>query len=82
MPCCEWDDFEASVKLAFKEKNADEILIDWKLAKRDWKRYHCTGAEAASMQLRELARDGEYNHMVPTLRKPRRGGDGGIAIPA
>lgn len=81
MPCCEWDDFEASVKLAFKEKNADEILIDWKQAKRDWKRYHCTGAEAASMQLRDLARDGEYNYSVPSPR-PKRGGEGGIAIPA
>lgn len=81
MPCCEWNDFQTGVKLAFKAARAGELLIDWKRAKRDWKRYHCTGPEAASMQLRDLRNDGEYNFMAPIPRKPR-GGDGGVAVAA
>jgi hypothetical protein len=79
MSCCDWETFSEAFKVAFERKNAGLALIDWKRARRDWKRHHCTGGEAASMQLRDLAEEGEYLFLI---RPNRRGGngDGGIVI--
>jgi hypothetical protein len=59
--CCDWQTFEESLLHAFACQAVPCILIDWKRARRDWKRHHCTGSEAASMQIRDLRMDGEYN---------------------
>lgn len=61
--CCDWQTFEDGFLATWRRKannNAGEALVDWVKAKKDWKRNHCTGSEAAAMQLQELAREGEY----------------------
>ena len=58
--CCAWEDFKLSLLNTFARNACPSSLIDWKKARRDWKRYSCTGYEAASMQLRELKSDSEY----------------------
>jgi hypothetical protein len=60
MACCNWDTFNEGFVFAWRHKGVGELLIDWKQAKKDWKRYHCTGGEAASVQLRFLAQEGTY----------------------
>jgi hypothetical protein len=62
--CCSWEDFRLSVLKAFARNGAPSILIDWKRARRDWKRYSMTGGEAASMQLRDLGKEREYVRMM------------------
>lgn len=78
MPCCDWETFEYAFLEAWSRKGAGETLIDWKLAKMDWKRHHCTGGEAATMQLRELAMEADYLWLAKFNKK--RGGDGGLAV--
>lgn len=77
MSCCDWQTFSDAFTAAFKRKNAGAELIDWKRAKKDWRRHHCTGGEAASMQLRDLANEGEYLFLM----RNKRGGndDGGVS---
>lgn len=60
MACCDWDTFKGSLLASFAQAACPSNLIDWKRARRDWSRYHCTGGEAASMQLRDLRQEGEY----------------------
>lgn len=76
MPCCDWQTFEDGFLAAWRRKGAGELLIDWKRAKRDWRRHHCTGFEAASMQLRDLSREGEYLWSMPGGPKGEGGGGG------
>lgn len=78
--CCDWQTFEDSFLTAWRRKSAGEALIDWGRAHRDWKRYHCTGGESASMQLRSLANEGIYLWFEKI--KPRKGndGEGGVCV--
>lgn len=76
MACCDWETFKSGFLAAWKLKCASELLIDWKCAKRDWKRYHCTSGEAASMQLRKLAKEGNYLWLEILNNGKRNGGDG------
>lgn len=80
MACCDWDTFKDAFLGAWNRAKytPSEVLIDWRRAKRDWKRYHCTGYEAATMQLQGLAKDSEYLWVARANR--RRGGDGGMAV--
>lgn len=75
MACCDWSTFEDSFLSAWRRKNAGEALVDWSVAKKDWRRNHCTGGEAASMQLKKIAREADYL-WLEMLRK-RGGNDGG-----
>jgi hypothetical protein len=80
MACCDWETFEDAFLATWRSARhtPGELLIDWRKARTDWKRHHCTGGEAATMQLRELARGGEYLWMAH--RNKRNGGDGGVAV--
>lgn len=60
MTCCDWPTFEAAFRHAWETKGAGPALIDWAKAERDWRRHHCTGGEAARMQLQALAREADY----------------------
>lgn len=83
MTCCDWQTFEDSFLSTWRRKNAGEALIDWVKVKRDWSRYHCTGGEAASMQLRALAKEGEYlwlEKFKPKFRNGRNDDDGGVLV--
>lgn len=74
MACCDWATFEDGFLGAWRRKRAGELLIDWARAKRDWRRFHCTGAEAAAMQLRDLSNEAEYLWIEP--RRPNDDGNG------
>lgn len=79
MACCDLETFKESFLAAWRKAKhqPSELLIDWRKARNDWKRHHCTGGEAATMQLREAAKGGEYLWMT---RPNRRDGDGGMAV--
>ena len=80
MACCDWSDFEIGVVAAFRKRGAPDALIDWQRARKDWKRHHCTGGEAAAMQLLDLSSESDYLRMQP---KPRnKGNDGGLLVAA
>lgn len=70
MACCDWIDFKRGFLAKWSEsKPAPALdLIDWKKARTDWRRYHCTGAESASMQLRDLRNEGDYNRISKERR--------------
>lgn len=82
MACCDWETFEDSFLATWRKARhtPGEAMIDWKQARTDWKRNHCTGGEAASMQLRGLARDGEYLWLERANRRRGGNGDGGLAV--
>ena len=71
--CCDWETYEESFLAAWaRAKGAPaECLIDWKLARRHWKRYGMTGYEGAWTQLKRLSEEADY------LRGFWPGGDGG-----
>jgi hypothetical protein len=79
--CCDWDTFKESFLAAWRTKNVGEALIDWPIAKKDWKRHHCTGAEAVSMQMGVLAREADYL-WLERFNNRNRGSDddGGVAM--
>ena len=80
MACCDWNDFEIGVTAAFRRRGAADVLIDWPRARKDWKRHHCTGGEAAAMQLLDLSSEGDYLRVQP---KPQnRDNDGGLLVAA
>lgn len=81
MPCCDWNTFTESFLDAWRRKGFGEVLIDWKKAKRDWRRFHCTGGEAARMQLVELAKEGAYLWLERFQVKKRRPGDDEGGLP-
>lgn len=80
MSCCDWETFESSFRSAWRRKNAGETLIDWVVAKRDWKRNHCTGGEAASMQLGKLAREADYLWLAKLRKRGDDDGGGGAVV--
>lgn len=80
MACCDWDTFSDGISAAFKRANIGLALIDWKRAKRHWKKYHCTGAEAAHMQIQDLRREGEYLFSVQEYRRIDDDEDGGVNV--
>ncbi|MDD5056581.1 MAG: hypothetical protein PHQ60_02310 [Sideroxydans sp.] len=55
------------------------MLIDWVLAKRYWRKFHCTGGEAASVQLKVLSKESDYL-WLEKLNNKRGGGDGGLGV--
>jgi hypothetical protein len=82
--CCDWDTFETGFIRAWhtgsrRSAPPSTLLIDWARARRDWKRYHCTGFEAAFMQLRDLSDDSLYIHVTDWRPGPggASGGNGG-----
>lgn len=79
MACCDWATFEASFLSAWQSKGAGEALIDWKRATKDWRRYHCTGAEAASMQLRNFVVESDYLWLAK-FRKRDEDGSGSALV--
>lgn len=79
MACCDWETFYDGFVNTWSKAKAGDALIDWRRARRNWSRNHCTGGEAASMQLRALKLEGEY--LFSTGRGKRNGGgDGGAPI--
>lgn len=81
MNCCNWDTFEGGFICTWHTSTRrgappSTILIDWKRARGDWKRYGMTGHEAAFMQLRDLRAEAEHLWGLQ-LPRPRRGGGGG-----
>ena len=80
MACCDWQTFKDSFLAAWRRKKTGEALIDWVRAERHWKRYHCTGGEAALMQLRDLANEGLYLIFERIRPQRRDDGDGGLAV--
>jgi hypothetical protein len=69
MACCDWETFKQGLTVAFAERAVPSSLIDWKRAKRDWSRHHCTGAESAIMQIAAINREGEYAYLsYPRVR--------------
>ena len=80
MACCDWNDFESGMVAAFRSRGAAGVLIDWPRARKDWKRHHCTGGEAAAMQLRDLSAEGDYLRMQALPRN--KGNDGGLLVAA
>lgn len=80
MACCDWQTFEDSFLHAWRRKNAGEALVDWVTANRHWKRYHCTGGEAASMQLHALAEEGLYLWLEKFKPKKGNDGEGGVSV--
>lgn len=79
MACCNWETFEEAFLAAWRKAKhtPSELLIDWRKARTDWMRHHCTGGEAATMQLREFAKDGEYLWVMLPIR---RDDDGGMTV--
>lgn len=78
MACCGWQTFEEGFLATWRGARhaPSELLIDWTLAKKYWSRYHCTGGEAAGVQLKALSREGDYA-FIEQLNKKFRGGEGG-----
>jgi hypothetical protein len=62
MPCCSIEQFvtEFAEYWSRAKHSPSTVLIDWERARRDWKRYHCTAAEAVSMQVRDLLSEADY----------------------
>ncbi len=62
MTCCSWETFEESFISAWDRDRfkPSRLLIDWRLARRAWSRYHATGGEAAFPQLRALRQEADY----------------------
>lgn len=79
MACCDWETFKDSFIGAWTRKGVGDLLIDWARAEIDWCRYHCTGGEAAKMQLQVLAREGDYL-WLERLNNRQRGDDGGLPV--
>lgn len=79
MACCNWSTFKESFLAAWRRKGAGELLIDWKQAEVDWRRHHCTGGEAATMQRQKLVREADYL-WLEQLNKKDGGGEGGLAL--
>lgn len=77
MACCEWEDFKLGVETAFQRHACPSALIDWDRMERCWSRYHCTGAEAASMQLLDMASVADHYRCLQD-RHPGEGDDGGL----
>lgn len=71
MECCDWQTFEQGFLTTLAENRVPSALADWKRARRDWKRYACTGHESALMQVRRLREEGEYVRMQPNPRNQR-----------
>ncbi len=71
MACCDWQTFEDGFLATWRKARPapGELLIDWKRAKTNWERHHCTGGEAAKMQLGVLANEGLYCWEPPGPRK-------------
>ncbi len=64
MKRCTWATFEAAFlrrwrTATFVSPPPDMSRIDWRRARQDWHRHLCTGAEAASIQLFDLAAGGK-----------------------
>jgi hypothetical protein len=80
MACCDWDTFkDAFLSTWHKARHMpSELLIDWKRAQFNWKKHHCTGGEAATMQLNKLTKEGEYIWLESSRK--RNDDDGGMAI--
>ena len=79
--CCDWDTFELGFIChwhAEKPAVPSTLLIDWKKARRGWRRGN-TGMEEAFMQLRALRESGEYLLAGAPFVRRRGGRDGGLA---
>lgn len=78
MACCDWQTFEDGFLAAWRKARhtPGELLIDWRQAKTNWRRHHCTGGEAAKMQLVELANEG-LDYWEPPKPRLDDDGDGG-----
>jgi hypothetical protein len=80
MACCDWQTFEEGFLGEWDraKHSPSKLLIDWKLAKKYWSRYHCTGGEAARVQLKVLSKECEYLWIEKFNKK--RGDDGGLSV--
>lgn len=83
MPCCSIEQFVTEFsEYWFRAKHSPSpLLIDWERACRDWRRYHCTAAEAVSMQVRDLLREAEYIWLSGYGGSPGNGDDRGPGLP-
>ncbi len=62
MACCDWQTFVEGFRDTWRraKHSPSDLLIDWDLAKKYWSRYHCTGGEAATGQIKELFQEANY----------------------
>lgn len=62
MACCDWETFEEAFRAAWRraKRSPSPLLVDWDQARLYWDRYHCTGFEAARVQLTALDKEGEF----------------------
>jgi len=71
-----WEQFEEEVLhyWSISKYPAPKILIDWKLARNHWKKYHCTAAEHVRFQIGALYND---RSCVNIHNSPNNGDDRG-----
>lgn len=62
MACCEWDTFKDGFLGVWRQAkhNPSPLLIDWKQAEHLWRRHHCTGGEAARVQISALSEEANF----------------------
>jgi hypothetical protein len=74
-----WEQFESDFLYYWRQSKypAPEILIDWKLARSHWKRYHCTAGEHVRLQIGILLNDRSCVniHNRPNNDNDDKGGD-------
>lgn len=61
--CCDWDTFLTSLMRACEKLKFPLILINWRMARRDWRRYGMTGAEVVKMQRNAELPNAEYLYL-------------------
>ena len=69
MPCCDFETFCCGLRKGFDKKKIGWALIDWKAAKTQWQKYHCTGGESALMLIRSLNIDRQPIVVANLIRK-------------
>lgn len=62
MACCDWNTFTDAFLGAWRKArhNPSPLLIDWRQAEHQWRRHHCTGGEAACVQLKALSAEANF----------------------
>lgn len=68
MACCEWETFKDGFLGFWRQArhNPSPLLIDWKDAEHLWRRHHCTGGEAARVQIQALREESNFLWQMTT----------------
>lgn len=67
--CCDWDTFLCSLMAAAERLKFPLILVNNCEARRAWRRYGCTGAEAIKMQRNRVLGEAMYLYSTPPRRR-------------